>query len=62
MNKIRECPQHAHILVTHTDAKELYVWDIEKQPNRAADKVRVLMRLGLASLLGIHGIATDCHA
>jgi hypothetical protein len=39
VNKIRECPQHPHIVVTHTDAKELYVWDIEKQPNRATDKV-----------------------
>ena len=39
VNKIRECPLHPHMVVTHTDAKELYVWDIEKQPNRATDKV-----------------------
>ncbi|EIE23954.1 WD40 repeat-like protein [Coccomyxa subellipsoidea C-169] len=42
VNKIRECPQHPHIVVTHTDAKELYVWDIEKQPNRATDKLQKL--------------------
>ena len=39
VNKIREVPQHPHILVTHTDAKELYVWNVLTQPNRAFDKV-----------------------
>lgn len=42
VNKIRECPLHPHIVVTHTDAQELYVWNIEKQPNRAFDKVLLL--------------------
>ena len=31
---------HPHVVVTHTDDKELYVWDVEKQPNRAHDKAR----------------------
>ena len=39
VNKIREVPQHPHILVTHTDARELYVWNVLTQPNRAFDKV-----------------------
>ena len=40
VNKIRELPQHPEVLVTHTDAPELYVWNIEKQPAqvRGADK------------------------
>ena len=39
VNKIREVPQHPHIVVTHTDAPQLYVWNLETQPNRATDKV-----------------------
>ncbi|GBF95359.1 hypothetical protein Rsub_07787 [Raphidocelis subcapitata] len=40
VNKIRELPQHPEVLVTHTDAPELYVWNIDKQPNmpRNTDK------------------------
>ncbi|KIZ06543.1 histone-binding protein RBBP4 [Monoraphidium neglectum] len=34
VNKIRELPQHPEVLITHTDAPELYVWNIDKQPNR----------------------------
>ena len=47
VNKIRECPLHPQIVVTHTDAKELYVWDVERQPNRADAKVRALLLLWL---------------
>ena len=39
VNKIREVPQHPHIVVTHTDAPQLYVWNLETQPNRASDMV-----------------------
>mmetsp|Transcript_6765 Transcript_6765/g.19508 ORF Transcript_6765/g.19508 Transcript_6765/m.19508 type:complete len:559 (-) Transcript_6765:257-1933(-) len=38
VNKIREVPGHESILVTHTDAAELYVWSLERQPDRAHDK------------------------
>lgn len=38
VNKIREVPQHPHIVVTHTDSEKLYVWNTVTQPNRALDK------------------------
>lgn len=38
VNKIREVPSHESILVTHTDAAELFVWSLERQPDRAHDK------------------------
>ena len=38
VNKIREIPQHPHIVVTHTDSEKLYVWNTVTQPNRALDK------------------------
>lgn len=41
VNKIREVPQHPHIVVTHTDKPELYVWNLDTQPNRASDKVNI---------------------
>ena len=40
VNKIREVPQHPHIVVTHTDSEKLYVWNTMTQPNRALDKAR----------------------
>jgi hypothetical protein len=40
VNKIRELPQHPEVLITHTDAPELYVWNIDKQPNRIRGPVR----------------------
>lgn len=39
VNKIRECPQHPSVVVTHTDAPELFAWSTERQPNRQGDKV-----------------------
>jgi len=39
VNKIREVPHHESVLVTHTDSAEVYVWSLERQPNRASDKV-----------------------
>lgn len=39
VNRIRELPQHPHVLVTHTDAPQLYVWNMEAQPDRAGIKV-----------------------
>ncbi len=43
VNKIRECPQHPSVVVTHTDAPQLFVWSTERQPNRQGDKVQKLM-------------------
>jgi hypothetical protein len=40
VNKIRELPQHPAIIVTHTDAPELYVWNTVTQPNMTRDQVR----------------------
>lgn len=34
VNKIREVPGHADVVVTHSDCKELYVWHTERQPSR----------------------------
>ena len=39
VNKIRELPQHPEVLVTHTDAPELYVWNIDRQPNQVRGQV-----------------------
>jgi hypothetical protein len=39
VNKIREIPQHPHLIVTHTDSKETYLWNADKQPHRPRDKV-----------------------
>lgn len=39
VNKIREVPQHPEVVVTHTDAPELYVWNTNTQPNASRDKV-----------------------
>jgi histone-binding protein RBBP4 len=39
VNKIREVPQHPEVIVTHTDAPELYVWNTQIQPNAQRDKV-----------------------
>jgi len=33
VNKIRELPSHPHVVVTHTDSPELYVWNMETQPD-----------------------------
>jgi hypothetical protein len=42
VNKIREIPQHPELLVTHTDSPELYLWNMEKQPNRSREKVDMM--------------------
>ncbi|KAG1673556.1 hypothetical protein FOA52_003856 [Chlamydomonas sp. UWO 241] len=34
VNKIREIPGHPHLVVTHTDSPELYVWNTDTQPDR----------------------------
>lgn len=36
---MREVPQHPHVLVTHTDAPHLYVWNTDTQPDRTGVKV-----------------------
>ena len=43
VNKIREVPHHESVLVTHTDQAEVFVWSLERQPNRASDKVHALL-------------------
>ena len=41
VNKIRELGmrEYSHIVVTHTDAKELYLWDTKTQPAKPAVRV-----------------------
>ncbi|KAG2435598.1 hypothetical protein HYH02_011890 [Chlamydomonas schloesseri] len=34
VNKVRELPSAPHVVVTHTDSKHLYVWNMERQPDR----------------------------
>ncbi|MED6109213.1 WD-40 repeat-containing protein msi4 [Stylosanthes scabra] len=36
VNRIRELPQNSKIVATHTDIPEVYIWDLETQPNRQA--------------------------
>ncbi|KAK8469739.1 hypothetical protein PHAVU_005G159800 [Phaseolus vulgaris] len=36
VNRIREFPQKSHIVATHTDSPEVFIWDVEAQPNRNA--------------------------
>lgn len=38
VNKLREMPARPSIVVTHTDAPELYVWDLDAQPDRTAEE------------------------
>ncbi len=34
VNKIRELHQYPHVLITHTDAPELYVWNTDRLPDQ----------------------------
>ncbi|KAF5726062.1 putative WD-repeat protein [Tripterygium wilfordii] len=36
VNRIRELPQNANIVATHTDSPDVLIWDVEAQPNRHA--------------------------
>ncbi|KAL6585826.1 WD-40 repeat-containing protein msi4 [Orobanche minor] len=36
VNRIRELPQNKNIVATHTDCPEVFIWDVEAQPNRHA--------------------------
>lgn len=36
VNRIRELPQNNNIVATHTDCPEVFIWDVEAQPNRHA--------------------------
>lgn len=36
VNRIRELPQNTNIVATHTDCPEVFIWDVEAQPNRHA--------------------------
>jgi histone-binding protein RBBP4 len=46
VNRMREVPQHPHVLVTHTDASRLYVWNTDTQPDRTGVKVGGAWQLG----------------
>ncbi|CAM6120600.1 unnamed protein product [Calypogeia fissa] len=35
VNRIRELPQNSKIVATHTDSPDVYVWNLDSQPNRA---------------------------
>eukprot|EP00271_Cylindrocystis_brebissonii_P021615 TRINITY_DN7834_c0_g3_i1.p1 TRINITY_DN7834_c0_g3~~TRINITY_DN7834_c0_g3_i1.p1 ORF type:complete len:736 (-),score=166.66 TRINITY_DN7834_c0_g3_i1:74-2281(-) len=39
VNRIRELPQAKHILATHSDIKEVFVWNTDTQPNRIGAKL-----------------------
>lgn len=39
INKVREVPNHPELLITHADTPELFLWNIDKQPNRQKDRV-----------------------
>ncbi|KAK7281211.1 hypothetical protein RIF29_08989 [Crotalaria pallida] len=34
VNRIRELPQNSKIVATHTDSPDVFIWDLESQPNR----------------------------
>uniref|UniRef100_A0A803NY41 Histone-binding protein RBBP4-like N-terminal domain-containing protein n=1 Tax=Cannabis sativa TaxID=3483 RepID=A0A803NY41_CANSA len=36
VNRIRELPQNSKIVATHTDSPDVFIWDVEAQPNRHA--------------------------
>ncbi|KAF6148803.1 hypothetical protein GIB67_038136 [Kingdonia uniflora] len=36
VNRIRELPQNTKIVATHTDSSDVFIWDVETQPNRHA--------------------------
>ncbi|WCJ39532.1 Transducin family protein / WD-40 repeat family protein [Euphorbia peplus] len=36
VNRIRELPQNSKIVATHTDSPDVFIWDVEAQPNRQA--------------------------
>ncbi|XP_042004217.1 WD-40 repeat-containing protein MSI4-like isoform X2 [Salvia splendens] len=36
VNRIRELHQNKNIIATHTDCPEVFIWDVEAQPNRHA--------------------------
>ncbi|KAL4359169.1 hypothetical protein HN51_018883 [Arachis hypogaea] len=36
VNRIRELRQNSKIVATHTDSPEVFIWDLETQPNRQA--------------------------
>lgn len=59
MNKIREVPGYESILVTHTDQAELFVWSLERQPDRAYEKVP-LHQLHVENGRGAWSVTHDC--
>ena len=40
VNRLRELPQHPHVVVTHTDSPLLFVWNLITQADRTGVKVR----------------------
>lgn len=37
VNKVLDVPQHPGIVITHSDSPDVYVWNFNAQPDRAAD-------------------------
>jgi hypothetical protein len=40
-NKIRVIHQKPHMVITHSDCAELFLWDFQKQPDYSASKAHV---------------------
>ena len=57
VNKIRDLgmADHKHIVVTHTDAKETYVWNMDTQPAHQKGPKVLLQSLSKHSLLRLSG-------
>lgn len=51
VNRMREVPQHPHVLVTHTDAARLYVWNTDTQPDRTGVKSTSSKQQSVADLV-----------
>ncbi len=64
MNKIRELPQHPQIVVTHTDAPELYVWNTDTQPDaggRGVSGPTAVVEQQVARIAGLQGWCSCFH-
>lgn len=51
VNRLREVPQHPHVLVSHTDSPLLYVWNTDTQPDRSGVKSTSAKQQSVADLV-----------
>lgn len=51
VNRMRELPQHPHVLVTHTDSPDLFVWNTDTQPDRTGVKSTSSKQQSVADLV-----------